>query len=86
MKIDALSNLIALKKKMLPLKPKHGILKEHKVPLIKYRHHYISTMHMSKNIMLYLECTASGIDMVEQAKQQLDQELLNIKYVRSFFQ
>lgn len=82
--MNALSNLIKLKRKNEILKRELTVLKEHKIPLFKYRHHYISTMGISPNILHYLKLTAKGMDMVGDAEKNSAEELEIIQSVRYY--
>jgi len=80
-KIDALTNLLKFKRKCRFLKWEHDILKNHKIPLYKFRFDLITSMKITENMLYYFKFKIKGIHITEQAKQNLDKELSAIKFV-----
>jgi len=81
-KIDALSNLLKLKRKCRLLKWEHTILKDHKLTLYKYRFDVITNMKVTENMLHYLKFKTKGIDIVKLAEQKVEKELAAIQIVR----
>ncbi|XP_016656351.2 cilia- and flagella-associated protein 43 [Acyrthosiphon pisum] len=79
-KIDALSNLLKFKRKCRFLKWEHDILKNHKMPLYKFRFDLITSMKITENVLNYLKFKMKGINNAEQAEQNVDKELSAIKF------
>ncbi|XP_060871614.1 cilia- and flagella-associated protein 43 isoform X4 [Metopolophium dirhodum] len=79
-KIDALSNLLKFKRKCRFLKWEHDILKNHKIPLYKFRFDLITSMKITENVLNYLKFKMKGINNAEQAEQNVDKELAAIKF------
>lgn len=70
------------KRKYELINREHNILKEHKINLYKHRYHVITSMNMTKNVLHYLQSLVKGINIVDEAEQNVDKELLAITSVR----
>jgi len=80
-KIDAVSNLLRFKCKHRLIEWEYEILKNHKTQLYTFRLDFIKSMKITENMLYYFKFKLKGIDITEQAKQNLDKELSAIKFV-----
>lgn len=82
LKVDVLSNFMMFKHKYEFIKREHKILKDHKIDLYKHRYHVITCMNMTKNVLHYLQSFAKGINIVDEAEQNVNKDLATITSVR----
>jgi len=80
-KIDAVSNLLRFKCRHRILEWEYKILKNHKTQLYKFRFDFITSMKITENMLYYFKFKMKGINITEQAKQNLDNELSAIQFV-----
>lgn len=82
LKIKVLTQFLKFKSKC-----QHGDLelenlKEQKIELYKYRYNYITTMKMTNNILDYLKYKEKGINIANQAEQNVEKSLKGMQIVR----
>lgn len=80
-KINAVSNLLKFKCKHRLLEWEYEMLKNHKIQLYTFRYDFITSMKITENMLYYFKFKIKGINITEQAKQNLDKDLSAMKFV-----